>query len=311
MNIIFDGFSVDNTDIFLDILSPFIQDNFTTLNQPVKMYNKGDASYYIHITNRYVDNTEYLIGNIIFDKKMNTTAIMKNDTFSSLTTNKGESVIDFNYFVINKTNWKGIFSSYRGAFSIHSFNYFINSLRKSKMRELNKTINEQNINNTEKKQKKKEIKNKYNKTICITLLKSSESFLDKMEQLAVLSSITYAIDLSKETSAFASLATKTKSERIQLVMDNKKYKKIDILREAHQAISNFLKQLKNSNEHIEYLTATGKDLKGNEWTINYHKPFEKLDKFPYDKAVKMLDTKHLYDLDNKFVDTIMGLMNQL
>ena len=38
---------------------------------------------------------------------------------------------------------------------------------------------------------------------------------------------------------------------------------------------------------------------------------EKLDKFPYDKAVKMLDTKHLYDLDNKFVDTIMGLMNQL
>ncbi len=311
MNIIFDGFSVDNTDIFLDILSPFIQDNFTTLNQPVKMYNKGDASYYIHITNRYVDNTEYLIGNIIFDKKMNTTAIMKNDTFSSLTTNKGESVIDFNYFVINKTNWKGIFSSYRGAFSIHSFNYFINSLRKSKMRELNKTINEQNINNTEKKQKKKEIKNKYNKTICITLLKSSESFLDKMGQLAVLNSITYAIDLSKETSAFASLATKTKSERIQLVMDNKKYKKIDILHEARQAISNFLKQLKNSNEQIEYLTATGKDLKGNEWTINYHKPFEKLDKFPYDKAVKMLDKKHLYDLDNEFVDTIMGLMNQL
>lgn len=311
MNIVFDGFSVDNTDIFLEVLSPFIKDSFTALNQPVKIHNKGDASYYIHITNRFIGNTEYLIGNIIFDKKMNTTAIMKNDTFSSLTTNKGESVIDFNYFVINKTTWKGVFSSYRGAFSIHSFNYFINSLRKSKIRKLNKNIDEQNIKKKDKKQKKKTVKDKYGKTICITLLKSSESFLDKMEQLAVLSSITYAIDLSKETSAFASLATKTKSERIQLVMDNKKYKKIDILREAHQAISNFLKQLKNSNEHIEYLTVTGKDLKGNEWTINYHKPFEKLDKFPYDRAVQMLDKKHLYDLDNEFVDTIMDLMNQL
>lgn len=311
MNIVFDGFSVDNTDIFLEILSPFIKDTFTALNQPVKIYNKGDASYYIHITNRFIGNTEYLIGNIIFDKKMNTTAIMKNDTFSSLTTNSGESVIDFNYFVINKTTWKGIFSSYRGAFSIHSFNYFINYLRKNKILELYNNIDKQNLKNKDKKQKKKTVKKIYGKTICITLLKSSESFLDKMDQLAVLNSITYAIDLSKETSAFSSLATKTKSERIQLVMDNKKYKKIDILREAHQAISNFLKQLKNDNEQINHLTATGKDLKGNEWTINYHKPFEKLDKFPYDKAVQMLDKKHLYDLDNEFVDTIMDLMNQL
>ena len=59
---------------------------------------------------------------------------MKNDTFSSLTTNKGESVIDFNYFVINKTTWKGIFSSYRGAFSINSFCVFINQLLKNKIK---------------------------------------------------------------------------------------------------------------------------------------------------------------------------------
>ncbi len=158
MNIVFDGFSVDNTDIFLEILSPFIKDSFTALNQPVKIHNKGDVSYYIHITNRFIGNTEYLIGNIIFDKKMNTTAIMKNDTFSSLTTNSGESVIDFNYFVINKTTWKGIFSSYRGAFSIHSFNYFINYLRKNKILELYNNIDKQNLKNKDKKQKKKTVK---------------------------------------------------------------------------------------------------------------------------------------------------------
>lgn len=311
MNIIFDGFSVDNTDIFLEILSPFIQDNFTTLNQPVKMYNKGDASYYIHITNKYVDNTEYLIGNIIFDKKMNTTAIMKNDTFSSLTTNKGESVIDFNYFVINKTTWKGIFSSYRGAFSINSFCVFINQLLKNKIKELYSYIDEQNITNKEKKKKKNKIRNKYGKTISITLLTSNESFVAKIKQLSVLNSITYAIDLSKDKSDLAVLATKTKSERVQLVMDNKNFKSINILNTAYKALKKFIKTQQNNNESIGYLTATGKDSKGNEWTINYHKPFEKLDKFPYDKAVKMLDKKHLYDLDNEFVDTIMDLMNQL
>ncbi len=40
MNIIFDGFSVNNEDIFLKVLFPFIKDNFTALNQPVKIYNK-------------------------------------------------------------------------------------------------------------------------------------------------------------------------------------------------------------------------------------------------------------------------------
>lgn len=221
--------------------------------------------------------------------------------FSTIDFTQNNPPIDFNYFVIDTTDLSGVYSSYKGSFSIFMFADFLLTRYKTFYDKQMSIIDERDLTATETKNEKKSVKTNYPKPE-ILLEASSQTFLEKVLSLAKVSKVEHAVteDTQSDYSAYNGFA---KGVKRSITVDLK-------IAHSNANVKNFIKRLFNENSEIDFLAVSGRDGSQKTWTYNYKKNYKKYDKINFEDALDLIKNKYIYELSNDMIEKMKQIKRE-
>ena len=202
------------------------------------------------------------------------------------------SLMDFNFFVINKTTGFGMYQYYHQSFSINSFGYF-NAQRFSKLRDDRVQADISAIPESDRSaSKEKSIKKKYKGRLSWEILVRKENLKDLIEELQRVKAFEYCFaSLTADEPEFQPLKNEVRKERTKLSF----YPESSVKALA-SAISNIVKKLGvNSGKVI------GTDMDGIDRVLQITNNPDNFGEYSYDDLAPKINSLNVDEFEKSWV----------
>lgn len=281
MKVSFIGFSFEVNPLInmMDFLS-FLSDNSGKKHK----LNFHDRQLFFDNTS----NDEYLLGLLITIKDQKTFCELSGDGDSlKIIVNdvaKDKSIMDFNFFVLNKKSGIGMYQYYHQSCSFNQFGYiasrFYKELRQSKMQSEIDTLKRQKLPKIDEEKNIKTLKKKYNFSMKFQIILRTEKLEDILNEFEKIKSFEFDYaEIIPQERGYTQLKGFVKKERIKLNFIDASVKGLS------SAIVSSLADSKLSNGRISV-----EDNNDNERSIDILNNPDKFGEYEYEDVTQKLNS---------------------
>lgn len=271
-------------------------DDYVThmISENGQSHEVGEHNRFIYFNTTY--SKSYYVGLIVTvkDQKTFCELVEKSGKFvvkvNELDANS--SLMDFNFFVINKTTGFGLYQYYHQSFSINSFGY-LNAQRFSKFRDGKIQASISAIpKNDQSASKEKAIKKEYSGRLSWEILVRKENLKDLIEELQRVKAFEYCFaSLTADEPEFQPLKNEVRKERTKLSFHTE-----SPVKALASAISNIVKKLGINSGKV-----VGTDIDGIDRVLQITNNPDNFGEYSYDDLAPKINSLNVDEFEKSWV----------